>query len=63
MTTKQARKTFKEKDTSKQEGKKGNLQEINHAECWKFQEDHEHSQRDQRRDWIHKLESDATLKN
>jgi len=50
MTTKQARKTFKEKDTSKQEGQKGNLQEINHAECWKFQENHEHSQRDQRRD-------------
>ena len=62
MTTKQARKTFKEKDTSKQEGKKSNLQEINLAECWKFQ-DYEHSQRDQRRDWIHKLESDATLKN
>ena len=33
MTTKQARKTFKEKDTSKQEGKKSNLQEINHAKC------------------------------
>ena len=46
MTTKQARKTFKEKDTSKQEGKKSNLQEINHTKCWKLQ-DHEHSQRDQ----------------
>ena len=33
MTTKQGRKTFKEKDASKQEGKKSNLQEINLAEC------------------------------